>query len=165
MRGAGAADALHLLAQFPTSAQQAHIERVHTLATGICDFGNRTAFEIDATEQFCIRFGQLGQQFHHTLAERRLVLRRERIRQLMCELFQSRITRGATPMRVDDGVTQDPVKPGDHALGICWHLISLERLNQTLLHQIGRQIRIARARAGKAEKGVEMLKEGVGGHA
>lgn len=164
MRGAGAADALHLLAQFAAGAEQAHIERVHTLIRRLRDLGGGFAAEVDAAQQLSIRLRQCGEELHHTLAECFFVFRLQCLRQLMHELFQSLISRGTAAMRVDDGMTQHTIEPSDDAFSILGHVVGLQRLHEAFLDEISGEFGITGAGTGETDEGIEMLEERSGGH-
>ena len=161
MGGAGAAGALDLLAEFTAGAEEADVDGVDALTAGVGDVCGGLAFEVDAAEQFGVSRWQGGEELHHALAEGLFVCGVGGLGPVVGEFFQGAVARFTTAVGVDDGVTQDAVKPGDDAFGIFRDSVCAQGFEEAFLNEVGGEFGIACAGAGEADEGVQMLDQGV----
>ena len=101
------------------------------------------AIEINALEQFAIGIRQCWKQPLETLAKDFFVFRTGRLGKLAFEFLHRLIVGGIPAVEVDDGMSENSVEPCDGILGGIWLLCGSERFDETVLHQILRQMRIA----------------------
>jgi hypothetical protein len=129
-------------------AGQAEIER---------NLSGILAIEINALEQLAVGGGHGGQQAPEAFAEQTLIGRGGRCGQLHPEPLKRAVPCRVATIQIDDGMAQNPVKPGQGIFLVGGLFRSSQRLCQTFLNHVFRQIRVPDTVAGKCHKGLQVL--------
>lgn len=119
------------------------------------------AIKIDALEQFTVVLRNGWQQALEALTKNLFSVRIGRFEQFILKLLKSSISHCVATVKIDDGMSQNPVKPSDGILVSGRLIRRFERLHKTFLNHVLRQMRITDAATGEGGEGVEILDQGI----
>jgi hypothetical protein len=122
----------------------------------------RLAFQINSPEQIAVLFRQARQEPLYALANHALSRAIRAFRKLGFKTFKRALAGVATPVHVDNAATQNPVKPCDGVVVPRRLTVRLERFQQTFLHDVFRQMRIADALSRKGDERFQILEQRLG---
>jgi hypothetical protein len=139
------------------SPVQTHREIIAGQAKRGRNLGGVLAIEVDALKQVSILVWQRWQKSLETLANYIFVFRSGRLGKFAFEFFQCLFAGCIPAVEIDDGIPENPIEPRDGILRGRWLIWGSERFDETVLHQILRQMRIADS---AADKGGELVQVG-----
>lgn len=150
---------LDLLAQPLAGAMQPDVEVVQGCAQRPRRLFRCDAFKVHALEHVAVLLRQAGQKAFYALAKHTLGGGIGLFGKLGLQTFERAVADIAPPVKVNDGMTQDAIKPCHRAFAITRRFGGLERLEQTILYKIGSELRVAHALARERHEGVQVLNE------
>jgi hypothetical protein len=154
---------LKLLAQPLAGTMQPDVEVVQGCAQRQRRLFRRDAFKVHALQHVAVLLRQSGQKAFYALAKHALGSGIGLFGKLGLQTFERAVADITPPVEVDDGMTQDTIEPCHRAFTVKGRFGGLERLEQAVLHQVGREFRVAHALARERDEGVQVLNERVFG--
>jgi hypothetical protein len=147
------------LAKVFASAMQSHGEIVPGEAEPGSDFGGILPFQIDLLEKVAVLLGYKGQEAFEALAENAFVLNIGRFGEFLFKPFESASASILPPVNVDDGTSQDSIKPCCCGLLAFRLAICCQRLYKAVLHNIFGQVRVVQTATGERCEDLQVFQE------
>jgi hypothetical protein len=154
------ASARQLFAQMFAGTVQAHNQIIFGQTKGGGNGSGIVPVQIYTLEQIAVLLRHDGKQSLETLAKQSFVLCSHSIGKLFFKLLHCALPRIATAIEVNDGATQDALKPR-HRIFIVRRLLGrIQRLDEAFLHHVFSKVRVAQVLARKSDERVQVFEHG-----
>jgi hypothetical protein len=158
-RAAVATELFEPVAQLTTGPVETNREVIDGHSERSRGFFDGFPAQINPLEKFAVLLRQVGQKAVKALTNCALGFGCDGGWQFSAKIFQRALASIGSPIEVDNGAPQDPVKPGNDVFIGRRFFSGLERLEKTFLDEIFGEVRIADAFPSKSDEGRQVFQD------